>query len=398
MRYFDSISENITHGIIREAVVEYAIHQIDHPYKDSTDYDVIIDDRPYPPVAIMGIASSLADESKEYPSLKGGEGTQCFNRWAELGFKIVPKGTHVGQKALRHEPRSWTDCLEVLEYKENLGYDPRELFSLCLRQRPDYTLSNYLGISASGKASGGKYFFELGARDGFNRVGVGFKNKAAGLYLLINKTDDQHVEKVKISLTSRLKEPFIWPSAGNKVNRAFNVNLETPGQYESVIDWLSSEKITNKEQSRLRTSKSAKLKSERPDLFETSSDAAVLEKNTTKLLKEGLDEKPRGNPNPERSDPREGKGAFKRDPEVIAWVKQRANRLCELCEKEAPFLDRNNQPFLEVHHVFPLADNGPDTIDNAVGLCPNCHRECHHGTDVEVLREYLSEKLKKLNR
>ena len=209
VRSLDSISLNITHGIIRAAVQEYAIHQIDHPYKDSTDYDVIIDDRPYPPVAIMGIASSLADMSKEYPSLKGGEGTQCFNRWSELGFKIVPKDTHIGQKAVRQEPRSWTDCLEVLKYKEKLGYDPREAFSLCLRQRPDYTLNNYLGISSTGGVSGGKFFFELGARDGFNRVGVGFKNKAAGLYLLINTTDDQHVEKVKISLTTRLKEPFI---------------------------------------------------------------------------------------------------------------------------------------------------------------------------------------------
>ena len=90
VRSFDSISPNITPGIIRAAVQEYVIHQINHPYKGSTDYDVIIDDRPYPPVAIMGIASSLADESKEYPSLKGGEGTQCFQRWSELGFKIVP--------------------------------------------------------------------------------------------------------------------------------------------------------------------------------------------------------------------------------------------------------------------------------------------------------------------
>ena len=79
-----------------------------------------------------------------------------------------------------------------------------------------------------------------------------------------------------------------------------------------------------------RASKSSKLKSERSDLFETSSDTAVLEKNTTKLLKEGLDEKPLGNPSPECSDPRESKGAFKRDPEVIAWFKQRANGLCEL--------------------------------------------------------------------
>ena len=398
MRSYDSISKNITQEIVRDAVVEYTIHQIVHPYKDSTDYDIIIDDRPYPPVAIMGIASSLAEKSKEYPSLKGGEGTQCFQRWSELGFKIVPKGTHVGQKALRHEPRSWTDCLEVLKYKENLGYDPRELFSLCLRHRPDYSLSNYLGISASGKTSGGSHKFIWSVRDNFSKVEVGFKVKGVGLYLVIDSTDSFFVERVKKALSAKLKEPFIWPDPQKgKSYRAFVINLVTPGQYESVIEWLSSVGDINKGQSRLRASKSAKLRSEKPELFELTSDSEKLGTNASRLLEEGLDEEPAGNPSPERSDPREGKGAFKRDPGVIAWVKQRANGLCELCEKEAPFRDRNKQPFLEVHHVFPLADNGPDTIENAVGLCPNCHRECHHGTDVEVLREYLLEKLKKLN-
>ena len=55
-RFLDKLNNaliNIIKEHIRDAVVEHAIHQLEHPYKDSTDYDVIIDDRPYLPVAIM---------------------------------------------------------------------------------------------------------------------------------------------------------------------------------------------------------------------------------------------------------------------------------------------------------------------------------------------------------
>jgi hypothetical protein len=394
VRSFDSISRNITPEIIREAVVEYAIHQIDHPYKQSTDYDVIIDDRPFPPVAIMGISSTLAEGTEKCPRLRGGEGTPCFEKFKELVFKIVSKGNHQGIKANRKEPRSWVDCLEVLKYEEKLGYDPRELFSLCLRQRPDYTLNNYLGISASGKASGGSHKFIWSVRDNFSRVEVGFKLKGVGLYLVIDSTDAFFVERVKKSLSAKLGEPFVWPDPQvGKSYRAFVINLETPGQYQSVIDWLSSEKVPNTRRLSFQDSKTAKLKSEKPELFEPTSDYEKLASNTSILIEVGLDEEPCGNPNPERSDPRENKGAFKRDPEVIAWVKQRAEGICELCEKEGPFLEKDNQPFLEVHHIVPLADGGPDTTDNAVALCPNCHRECHHGQNLENLKNRLLQKV-----
>ena len=391
MRIFELIPSAITQQTIRNAVVEYAIHQIVHPYKDSTDYEVIINDRPYPPVAIMGISSSLADESAKCPRLRGGEGTPCFKKFEELGFQIVRKGTHQEVKATRKKPRSWSDCLEVLDYKQ-WGYDPRELFSLCLREKTQYTLKNYLGISLTGGKSGGQYGFRLKGRNGFNRLEVYFKEKAVGLYLLINSTDDQYVEEIKLTLSDKLREPFTWPEPGNKINTAFNVNLRTVGQYESVVGWLISERVTNARKLCYRESKTAKLKSERPDLFEISSDATVIEKNTSKLLKEGLDEKPTGNPNPVRSDPRENKGAFKRDPEVIALVRQRSGGICELCGKEGPFLDKDNHPFLEVHHIVSLADGGPDTVDNAVALSPNCHRECHLGTNPEALKLMLLEK------
>lgn len=32
---------------------------------------------------------------------------------------------------------------------------------------------------------------------------------------------------------------------------------------------------------------------------------------------------------------------------------------------------------MEEHHVIRLADGGSDSIDNAVALCPNCHRKIH---------------------
>ncbi|WP_196607201.1 HNH endonuclease [Pectinatus frisingensis] len=33
--------------------------------------------------------------------------------------------------------------------------------------------------------------------------------------------------------------------------------------------------------------------------------------------------------------------------------------------------------YLEVHHVIPLSKDVDDTADNAIALCPNCHRELH---------------------
>lgn len=68
---------------------------------------------------------------------------------------------------------------------------------------------------------------------------------------------------------------------------------------------------------------------------------------------------------------------YKRDAAVSAYVKMRANGKCDLCGSKAPFIDKKGNPYLEEHHVVRLADGGVDSIDNAVALCPNCHREIH---------------------
>ncbi len=70
--------------------------------------------------------------------------------------------------------------------------------------------------------------------------------------------------------------------------------------------------------------------------------------------------------------------AFKRNPLVVIEVLDRAKGICERCKMAAPFLkDKDSEPYLEVHHVIPLAEDGDDTIENAVALCANCHRHAH---------------------
>ncbi|MFN0199807.1 MAG: HNH endonuclease [Planctomycetaceae bacterium] len=70
---------------------------------------------------------------------------------------------------------------------------------------------------------------------------------------------------------------------------------------------------------------------------------------------------------------------FDRNPDVVAYVLDRAKGICEQCRNPAPFLKRKDKkPYLEVHHRTPLADGGEDTIKNAVALCPNCHRAAHY--------------------
>lgn len=71
---------------------------------------------------------------------------------------------------------------------------------------------------------------------------------------------------------------------------------------------------------------------------------------------------------------------FDRNPDVVAEVLSRASGVCEGCTKPAPFVRRSNgSPYLEVHHRTPLAVGGEDTVENALALCPNCHRAAHYG-------------------
>lgn len=68
---------------------------------------------------------------------------------------------------------------------------------------------------------------------------------------------------------------------------------------------------------------------------------------------------------------------YYRSPYIKEMVKRIAEGKCQMCGEEAPFYDKNHEPYLEEHHVKRLANGGSDTIDNVVAICPNCHRKIH---------------------
>lgn len=54
-------------------------------------------------------------------------------------------------------------------------------------------------------------------------------------------------------------------------------------------------------------------------------------------------------------------------PESVRREARRlANYRCVVCQ----------MPWVEVHHIIPEAQGGPDTLDNAAPLCATCHHVC----------------------
>ncbi|MBU8913319.1 MAG: HNH endonuclease [Spirochaetales bacterium] len=116
-----------------------------------------------------------------------------------------------------------------------------------------------------------------------------------------------------------------------------------------------------------------------PDDFMPTADPDELEHRSVGLQRAGISQIPAGVSAPQMAS--STSTTFVRDPRVKAWVLQQADGICECCGNPAPFRTDDGRPYLEVHHVQPLADGGPDVVENVVAICPNCHRALHHGFD-----------------
>lgn len=121
-----------------------------------------------------------------------------------------------------------------------------------------------------------------------------------------------------------------------------------------------------------------------------------LERESLRLFRELSGGKPTGQVNPKKI--HSSSEQFVRDAAVVAYVLREADGRCECCMNPAPFAKRNGLPFLEVHHVRPLASGGSDRVSNAVAACPNCHRELHHGAKAADIVERLYSRVERLVR
>lgn len=78
---------------------------------------------------------------------------------------------------------------------------------------------------------------------------------------------------------------------------------------------------------------------------------------------------------------------YTRNQHIVAERLFRANGKCDHCGNTAPFIRKTTRkPYLEVHHIIPLAEGGYDELENTMALCPNCHREAHLGIDWKKFR------------
>ncbi len=84
---------------------------------------------------------------------------------------------------------------------------------------------------------------------------------------------------------------------------------------------------------------------------------------------------------------------FDRDPLVVAVAIARAKHSCEIpgCVEPA-FIGEDGLPFIEVHHIHSLATGGSDRPENVACVCPNHHREAHHGKNAAMIAVVLTAK------
>lgn len=114
-----------------------------------------------------------------------------------------------------------------------------------------------------------------------------------------------------------------------------------------------------------------------PSLYQTGN--SLLELRAQALKKKGM--------------PCKGKVSSTEYKKASASIKHyariRANGICEKCNKKAPFTGIDGMPFLEVHHLLRLADDGPDSPFNVAAICPNCHRGAHYSIERDRICEIL---------
>ena len=93
---------------------------------------------------------------------------------------------------------------------------------------------------------------------------------------------------------------------------------------------------------------------------------------------------------PPKSLPKKREYHWNRDRIIVEQVLQSDKYLCEVDLRHKTFIARrNDQPYLEGHHLIPLARQKEfkvslDVYANIIGLCPNCHRQLHFGKQTEI--------------
>jgi 5-methylcytosine-specific restriction protein A len=86
--------------------------------------------------------------------------------------------------------------------------------------------------------------------------------------------------------------------------------------------------------------------------------------------------------------------SYARDPKIRSYVLGRAKGCCEYCGETGFLMSDGKRHYLETHHIIALAEEGHDTVENVIALCPKHHREAHFGARRTSLEGEMASLLK----
>ena len=146
--------------------------------------------------------------------------------------------------------------------------------------------------------------------------------------------------------------------------------------FRRIFDQIQKYTHTSPSRKRLRKIQSSLDGQLLPSTVDLEADA-LFEEEVKKALRQKI-RNVKGNSSPSQREVRSFQ--YIRDPKVVAYVLKNSKGKCFDCGMDAPFVSKSTgMPYLEVHHIKMLKDGGEDTVNNAVALCPNCHRKRHFG-------------------
>jgi hypothetical protein len=85
------LPDGITKSHLLEAAEEFDANGLPEGYKPSHSYDVQINDKCYPPPAIVALAAKTLTGDLPEPGFRAGKGTKCFRILEGAGFVVQRK-------------------------------------------------------------------------------------------------------------------------------------------------------------------------------------------------------------------------------------------------------------------------------------------------------------------
>jgi len=219
-------------------------------------------------------------------------------------------------------------------------------------------------------------------------------------YLKMLQWETDGVKYVKSKINAELREGPL--SARTKGSVEFRMQNISAVMQELGIKWIKGYKPATNVGEQVKTNiKHVILKRDEigKETSKPSADYREYERRSQALRKlktKTPKTKPPGQNNPISKT--SSSTQYYRDPGVRAWVLDISKGNCEACGEAAPFKQYDGSAFLETHHMKRLADDGPDVVENAVAICPNCHRRLHYSADQIDFADSIYQKIDRLKR